>query len=123
MSNFSGWRPGHSSPPPPPDTNGWGRYVAVTLEHILVRLHYIEEKQRDDQHLNLRASDAHTSRPPKDSTWAERRDLTRDIASIAKDVRTGLMWIAAIILLLGLIAKKLDLTQLPTLRSWLGTLG
>lgn len=117
MSNLPGWRPGHSSPPPPPDTNGWGRYVAVTLEHILVRLHYIEEKQRDDQHLSHRASDAHTTKPP--ATWAD----MKDIASALRELRTGLMWIAAIILLLGLIAKKLDLTQLPTLKHWLGTLG
>lgn len=123
MSNLPGWRPGHSSPPPPPDTNGWGRYVAVTLEHILVRLHYIEEKQRDDQHLSHRASDAPTTKPPKDSTWSDRRDLAKDIASIAKDFRTGLMWIAVIVLLVGLIAKRIDLTQLQTLKFWLATPG
>ena len=97
--------------------------MAVTLEHILVRLHYIEEKQRDDQHLSHRASDAHTTKPPKDSTWAERRELAKDVGSAIKDTKTALMWIAVIILLGGLILKKIDLTQLQTLKSWLAMPG
>lgn len=123
MSNPPGWRPDQRSPPPQNfnDTEGWRRYVAVTLEHILVRLHYIERDRNHPQQQSPPASDAPITKPP--ATWADRRELAKDVASIAKDVRTGLMWIAAIILLLGLIAKKLDLTQLPTLKSWLGTLG
>lgn len=115
----TGWRP--PPPPPPVDTNGWGRYVAATLEHIMVRLYYIEKHH--DLCSNLRVSDAPISKPSKETTWAERRDLARDVASIAKDVRTGLMWIAVIVLLGGLIAKKIDLSQLQTLRSWLAMPG
>lgn len=121
MPHRQGWLRPPQAPPPPNDQNGWGRYVAVTLEHILVRLHYIERKQEED--MNRHVSDAPTSKQPKDSTWAERRELAKDVGSAIKDIRTGLMWIAVIVLLVGLIAKKIDLTQLQTLRSWLVTPG
>lgn len=123
MSNPHGWRPDHRSPPPQNmnDTEGWRRYVAVTLEHILVRLYYIERNHHKPDSPSPPASDAPTTKQP--ATWADRRELAKDIASGIKDIRTGLMWIAVIILLLGLIAKKLDLTQLQTLKSWLVTPG
>lgn len=114
-----GWRPGDHVPIPPPDTNGWGRWVTASIIHLSTTTHFLEKTQ--DRHSDHIASGAPTTKPP--ATWSDKRELAKDIASIAKDVRTGLMWIAAIILLLGLIAKKLDLTQLPTLKSWLGTLG
>lgn len=118
MPHRQGWLRPPQAPPPPNDQNGWGRYVAVTLEHILVRLHYIERRQEDEA--NRHASDAPTT---KDSTWADRKDLARDIGAAIKDTKTALMWIAVIILLGGLILKKLDLTQLQTLKSWLAMPG
>lgn len=127
MSNPPGWRPDQRSPPPQSlhDTEGWRRYVAVTLEHILVRLHYIEQNHNHDREQSRRASAAPTSSPPKEreSTWAERRDFAKELGPLIKDFRTGLMWIAVILLIAGLIAKRIDLTQLQTLKPWLGTPG
>lgn len=110
----TGWRP--IPPPPPVDTNGWGRYVAATLEHVLVRLHYIE-KHHDQCSLRLLASDAHTTKEPSDQdVWKERKE-------VAKEIGTGLKWLAAIVLLIGLILKRIEVSQLPMLKSWLGIGG
>lgn len=114
-----GWRPAPPPPPPPLDANGWGRWVSASIAHMGVEIHYL--RQHHDLCATQRALDAPTSQQP--ATWADRRELAKDIASALKDIRTGLMWIAVIIVLLGLIAKKLDLTQLQTLKSWLVTPG
>mgnify|MGYP000258098509 CR=1 FL=1 len=106
-------------PTPPPEQNGWGRYVAATLANLQARVWFLE-RSHDELKSSHHASDAPTTSPPKDG-WSDKKDFVKELGSVTKDLRTSLMWIAAIILLLGLIFKKIDPSQLPTLKSWLGT--
>lgn len=102
------------SPTPPPESNGWGRHVAGTLEHILVRLHYLERS-----HEELRSAVSHPSDAPNadhhsgKDTWAERRDT-------AKEIATALRWLAGIVLVVLLASKKLQIEDLRTLGKLLG---
>ena len=118
MSTPPNWQ--HPQPTPPQEQNGWGRYVAATLANIQVRLHFLE-RSHDELKSSHHASDAHTTSPPSKDGWSDKKDFVKELGSVTKDLRTSLMWVAAIILLLGLIFKKIDPSQLPTLKSWLGT--
>lgn len=108
-----GWRrsPPIPAPPPPSDTNGWGRYVAVTIEHLLTRLHYLEQMlhEHKDQH-----HAAPPAMPPSSKdVWAERKETAREVG-------TALRWLTAIILLLLVGLQKLEISQLPTLGKLFG---
>lgn len=112
MSNFPRG-PGTRPPPPPTSTNGWGQYVALTLEDILSRLRHLEQRLPSISH----ASDAPTTKEPS------RREIWNERKETAREVGTALKWLAAIVLLVGLILKKIDGSQLQMLRSWLGMPG
>lgn len=115
-----GWRPAQ----PPShlnDTHGWRTYVVATLEHILIRLHYIEHQaSRSD----TPAPDAPTISPPaKETIWRDRKELAQEVTSMAKAISTGLMWLAVIVLGVGLIMKRIDSSHLQMLKFWSGTPG
>lgn len=111
-------------PPDPPDSaNGWGRYVASTLEHLLVRLHYLEVDHDDlrDSHEKVRehtsrcssASSAPTTSPPAKVDWGE----------VAKQGSTATRWIAFCIVISGLALKKIEIGDLQKLGKWFANGG
>lgn len=83
----------------------------------MVRVHYIERDLKETRDMISLASDAPTTKPPSDKDlWSERKDT-------AKEIGTGLKWLAAILLLVALIFKKIEPGQLPMLKSWFGIGG
>lgn len=99
---------------PPTDQNGWGRYVAATLASHGVRLQFLESRFSDLMQSSRPASNAPTTDEPS------KKPALADYKDIVKEVATSLKWLAAIILLLALIFKKLDPQHLPALKPLLG---
>lgn len=116
MSTPPQWRPPDRSPmPPPSDMNGWGRYVAATLEHILVRLHYLEQSHEElKSHSAADAPVAPTGKEPSSKdVWTERKET-------AKEVSVALRWLVGGILLLLLGFKKVEISEVLKLGKFFG---
>jgi len=110
-----GWQ--YPEPPPPIETNGWGRFVAARLEHLLWRVHQVEQELRETRALIRPVSDADSTKPPSEKEiWVERKE-------VAKEVATGLKWLAAVVLLIALIFKKIEPSQIPAIKSLIGLGG
>lgn len=123
MATPPGWRPspptGTSSPhTPPQDTNGWGRYVAATLEHILVRLHYLEQS-----HDELRSKETKTSSLAPIAAPSSQKEIWSERKETAKEVSTGLRWLAVVLLFILLAGRIITLSDLKTLGKLYGIGG
>ena len=78
------------------------------------RIHIIEQKLDGNLAGAPPATNAPTTKPPSaKEVWAERKEA-------AKEIATGIKWLAVIVLLIALALKKIEHSQLQTLKSFFG---
>lgn len=116
----------HAPPPPPPShLNGWGHYTTGAIQHLLVRVHYIEQTisdMREDARDQRAAASARTAAapatPPDPSPSPSTiRDTVKEVGSTAKEIGAALRWMAVILITVMLVTKRID----PTfVREFLG---
>lgn len=106
-------------PPDPPDSaNGWGRYVARSLEHLLVRLHYLEADHNDlkDDYRDLKDSHEkvreHTSRCSALSAPTSSAPAKAEWGEIAKQIGTAARWIAVCLVIGALALQRISISDL-----------
>lgn len=105
-----GWLP--QQPPPPTDTNGWGRFVAARLENLTVRLGHLEVEVS-----RLRDSPASNAFTTKNST---EKDLWMERKETAKEVGTAIRWLAVVFACALLLAKVVTISDLMKIVKTVG---
>ena len=106
MLEQPGWRP----PEPPRDLNGWGTYMTRMVEHMRVRLHYVEQSHNDLK-LEIRAKSA--SAPAADTpSLSGVGNTAKEVGIATKEIVLALRWVALIILLIALSTNRIDLNAI-----------
>lgn len=111
MNAPHGWQ----MPTPPRDLNGWGHYITRSMEHVLTRLHYVEQSHNELKE-EVRSKAQESAKPADhESMSAHIGTAAKEVGTAAKELGLACRWIFLIVVVVLLATKKLDLELLSKL--------